>query len=230
MKPRPGAPYTPQSSQVEGSGQQGPFGSDIVNPTQQEPSYPLLLFDDPEDRFNQLLSHLEGGLSFLGSHPGTMTAQDRIIGAYDQAPSARPIGDAGRHDRTCLANGLGGLVHSLVRSPGVLAAYKAQHLALGSPVRVAVQVVGEPVLVVGMVLCLSFGRLWHHHLLTSISTFLQRRCRVIAGIGQGQWRLDSRHFLRPLEHGDQARVVGPLIHKFDGGDQHARRFPARPYR
>ena len=32
-----GTPYAPQSSQVEGGGQQGPFGSDVANTLQQEP-------------------------------------------------------------------------------------------------------------------------------------------------------------------------------------------------
>ena len=200
VNPRSGAPYAPQSPQVEGSGQQSPFGRRHCQSHATE-IFALPVFDDPEDGFDQLLSPLEGGPGCIGSHPGTMTAQGRIIGAYDQPPSVRTIGDARRHDRTRLANTHRGLIHPLVRFPGVLAAYEAQHLALGASVRVAVGILGEPVLVVGMVLCLSFGRLWHHHLLTAISTFLKHRCRVIAGIGQGQWRLDS----------DQRQLVLPVV-------------------
>ena len=32
-----GTPHAPQSPQVEGGGQQGPFGSDVANTSQQEP-------------------------------------------------------------------------------------------------------------------------------------------------------------------------------------------------
>ena len=50
----PGTPCTPQSPQVEGGSQQGPFGSDVANTSQQEPPYHLLLFDEPKDGFDQL--------------------------------------------------------------------------------------------------------------------------------------------------------------------------------
>ena len=58
-------PYTPQSPQVEGAGQQGPFGSDVAQTTQQEPPYSLLLLDDPEDGFDQVLSPFERSTSLL---------------------------------------------------------------------------------------------------------------------------------------------------------------------
>ena len=172
VNPRSGAPCTPRSPQVEGCGQQFPFGSDIVNPTQQEPSRLLLLLDDSEDGFDQLLSHLESYLSFVSSHPGTMNAQGRIMGAYHQAPSARTICNARRHDRTCLAIELGGPIPSPILFPAVLAAYQTQHLSLWAPVRLTAGVVGELVLVVGMVLCLTFRRLRHRYLLTAVSRFL----------------------------------------------------------
>ena len=66
------------------------------------------------------------------------------------------------------------------------APHQAQRLALGTPVGVAVVVVGEPVPVAGMVQRHSSGRLRHRRPLATVSAFLQRGCRVVAGIGQGQ--------------------------------------------
>ena len=71
-----------------------------------------------------------------------MTAQGSVIGAYCQAPTGRTTGEARSGNRTRLANMLGGLVHSLVRFPGEPAAHQAQHLALGTPVCVAVGIIG----------------------------------------------------------------------------------------
>ena len=113
----PGTPDAPQSPQVEGGGQQCPFGSDVAQTTQQEPSQPLLLLDDSEDGFHQLLSLLERRSGLVCGHPGAMTAQSSVIGAYCQAPAGRTTGDARSGDWTRLANVLEGLVHSLVRFP-----------------------------------------------------------------------------------------------------------------
>ena len=55
---RPGPPDAPEGAQVEGRGQQRPFGRDIGDVAQQEPAACLLVFDDPEDRLDQPLPAL----------------------------------------------------------------------------------------------------------------------------------------------------------------------------
>ena len=171
-KPAAGCAIYATDPQVEGGGQQGPFGSDVANTPQQEPSHPSLLFDDPEDGFDQVLSPFERRTGLLCVHSGAMTAQGSVIGAYRQAPFGGATGEARSSNRTLLASILGDLVHSLVHFPGEPAAYQGQHLSLGTSVDVAVLVVGEPVLVVGMVQRHSPGRLRHRHLLAGVSTFL----------------------------------------------------------
>ena len=45
----------------------------------------LLLFDDPEDRFDQLLSLPIRLFGFFGGHPGPVAAQRSVVRAYIQA-------------------------------------------------------------------------------------------------------------------------------------------------
>ena len=46
----------------------------------------LLFFDDPEDRFDQLLSPFERRTSLVCGHPDSMTPQGSLTGACRQAP------------------------------------------------------------------------------------------------------------------------------------------------
>ena len=78
------------------------------------PPQPLLLLDDSEDGFHQLLSLLERPASLVCGNPVAVIAQGSVIGAYCQGPAGQTTDDTRSGNRTRLANTLGGLVHSLL--------------------------------------------------------------------------------------------------------------------
>ena len=115
----------------------GPLSRSIGQAAQQEPLGLLSLFDDPEDRFDQLLLLSIRLFGFFGGHPGTVAAQRRFMGTYLQAASVALVPSTEPEGRTGSAHGTRCPVDSHRRLPVTPGADEAQPLSLRATVAVA---------------------------------------------------------------------------------------------
>ena len=70
----------------------------------------LLLFDDSEDRFDQLLSLLIGPFGFFGGHPGPVAEKRSVVRAYLQGPPMPSVRRTDPEGRAGPAHGARGAV------------------------------------------------------------------------------------------------------------------------
>ena len=154
-----GAPHSPKGSQVERRGQYGPLGRHVCQTSQEEPPARLLLLDNPEHRLDRLLPQLVRRFSCRGGHPSAVAPQGRVV-RPNGCVAAILAFRAHAKGRARSADGSGHPVKPVMDSIGRDAdTVEGERLSLGTPETVAALIVGEPILVVRILVVRMTSRL-----------------------------------------------------------------------